>query len=229
MSRLVVLVEGQTEETFVDQVLAPHLYQRGYSSVRAHLLGNARQRSQSGGVRPWELAKRDILDDLLHDRDAVVTTMVDYYGLPDSWPGRQSSARESTLSDRATAVETSVRQDVVGSLENFDPRRFIPYVVMYEFEALLFSDPDRFAASIGHPDVSAPFRRIRQRYQTPEHIDDGPATCPSRRIADLVPGYRKSRMGSLAIRSIGLASIRRECLLFSGWIDRLEQAAPVRT
>ena len=33
MTRLLICVEGQTEETFVDQVVSPHLYDNGYSRV----------------------------------------------------------------------------------------------------------------------------------------------------------------------------------------------------
>ena len=38
--RLLVHVEGQTEETFVKDVLAPHLHRRGYASVAARLVGS---------------------------------------------------------------------------------------------------------------------------------------------------------------------------------------------
>ena len=42
MSRLLVHVEGETEETFVNELLRPHLAGRGWSVVSARLLGNAR-------------------------------------------------------------------------------------------------------------------------------------------------------------------------------------------
>ncbi len=53
MRRLLILVEGETEETFVNEVLAPHLFVRGYSRVDSKLMGNARLRSRRGGVRGW--------------------------------------------------------------------------------------------------------------------------------------------------------------------------------
>ena len=49
MKRLLVHVEGQTEETFVNELLAPHLLARGYSPVSARLMGNARLRERRGG------------------------------------------------------------------------------------------------------------------------------------------------------------------------------------
>src|SRR5256885_1583241 len=49
MARLLIHVEGETEETFVNEVLAPHLLSFGYESVSARLIGNARQRDRRGG------------------------------------------------------------------------------------------------------------------------------------------------------------------------------------
>ena len=92
MTRLLVHVEGQTEEDFVNQVLAPYLCARGFSKVGARLMGNARQRYQRGGIRAWPEARWDILNHLKEDPASISTTMVDYYGLPQGgpkgWPGR---------------------------------------------------------------------------------------------------------------------------------------------
>ena len=82
MTRILVLVEGPTEENFVNLVLAPHLYALGYIAVSARLLGNARQRSHRVGIQQWESTRQDILIHLKQDSAVLVTTMVDYYGLP---------------------------------------------------------------------------------------------------------------------------------------------------
>ena len=158
MSRLIAVVEGQTEENFVNQVLAPHLYDVGYTSVRAALIGNARLRSRRGGIRSWDSARNDIVNFLVEDQRVHVTTMVDFYGMPDSWPGRQTSVLRQAVGDKAAAVEQSLLDSIAGSLHNFDARRFIPYVVMHEFEGLLFSDPAQFATSIGESGLSQEFQ-----------------------------------------------------------------------
>lgn len=101
MTRILVHVEGQTEETFVNTVLAPHLRQFGYTDVSARFLGNARQRSKGGGIRRWDSVRKGILDHLRTDRTALATTMVDYYGLPHTWPGREQAGRHATLRARA--------------------------------------------------------------------------------------------------------------------------------
>ncbi|HEY1160150.1 MAG TPA: DUF4276 family protein, partial [Terracidiphilus sp.] len=109
----------------------------------------------------------------------------------------------------------------------FDPRRFVPLVVMHEFEALLFSDPDQFAQGIGRGDLAGELHRIRQAFPSPEEIDDAPENAPSKRIERILPGFNKVRSGVDAANAIGLATIRQECHHFNGWLDRLESLPEV--
>ena len=226
MARLLVHVEGQTEENFVNEVLAPHLYNVGFTNIRAIFLGNPRQRSRGGGVRPWGSVRKDVVNHLLEDQGRISTTMVDYYGLPLSWPGR-AEAREGrkTVIERAATVEEAVLNDISSGLTNFNPQRFVPYVVMHEFEGLLFSDPDKFARAIERPELLHQFQTIRDRFPTPEDIDDSPVTAPSKRIENLYKRYQKPISGVRAAQDISLETIRNECPLFNRWIERLEQLA----
>ncbi len=223
MARLLVHVEGYTEELFVREVLRPYLFDHGYSVVGAWTLGRRRSRNRRGGVTPWVSARRDILSHLKQDQGLVVTTMVDYYGLPQTWPGR-AEAPQQAFANRAATVESMISKDVIAELgPNFNPRRLVPYIVMHEFEGLLFSDPVRFAQSIGKPDLAARFQAIRNEFATPEEINDSAITAPSKRVRDLFAGYEKPLMGTLAAIDVGLESIRRECAGFRSWMERLEQ------
>jgi hypothetical protein len=88
MARLLIHVEGQTEEDFVNEVLRNHLVPKGYYSVEARIVGNARLRERRGGIRPWPAVKKDVVNHLQEDRTCFATTMIDYYGLPVAWPGK---------------------------------------------------------------------------------------------------------------------------------------------
>lgn len=228
MTRLLVHVEGQTEESFVKELLAGHLRSYGYSSVAARLLGNARTRSRRGGIRSWDAVQRDIIRHLKEDRGSIATTMVDYYGLPkESWPGR-SVVPSREFESRAQAVEEAMLEDIqMGMGTGFDRNRFVPFVIMHEFEALLFSDCARFADAIERPDVADRLQTIRSSFASPEQIDDSPHTAPSKRITEIVAGYDKPFMGNLAILSIGLEAIRAECPHFDDWMQRMEQLGHV--
>lgn len=207
-------------------MLGPHLYELGYWSVKARLIGNARIRARRGGIRGWQVVRNDLVRHLRQDSNCYAALMVDYYRLPQSggrsWPGRADSV-EAPMESRAGHVETALRRDLL-DLPDGDSlqRRFVPCVVLHEFEALLFSDCDRLATAIGRPDLSEPFQTIRRGFDSPEAIDDSPLTAPSKRIAKLNPEYQKRIDGINAARSIGLARICEECPSFSSWINRLE-------
>jgi hypothetical protein len=223
MPRLLVHVEGQTEETFVIEVLCEHLMRSGYSAVSARLVGNPRLRGWRGGIRSWQAVRKDILRHLKQDAGAIATTMVDYYALPHDWPGREEAPKENTSSRKAEHVEAALLADIAAEMgPRFDARRFVPLVIMHEFEALLFSDPDRFALGIGRDDLAEKLRAIRKNFANPEDINDSPETAPSKRIVQLYPGYEKPLLGPLAVIEIGLLTIRRECPHFNSWLQRLE-------
>ena len=226
MARLLIHVEGETEETFVNEVLAPHLYPCGYAKVSARLVGNSRQRDRRGGIRAWSAVRNDILNHLKEDPGCLATTMVDYYGLPQigakAWPGREAAAG-LPFPQKAPTVQDALLADICGELgDGFEANRFIPYVMMHEFEGFLFSDCERFGRGIGRPELTPQFQAIRDAFETPEEIDDSPVTAPSKRVKALVPGYEKPLLGALAVLEIGLGAIRAECPHFRNWLERLE-------
>ena len=90
MARLLIHLEGQTEEDFVNEILRDYLVERGYDDVSARIVGNARLRQRRGGIRPWPSVKRDIIHHLREDPNCIATTMVDYYGLPQEGEPRPS-------------------------------------------------------------------------------------------------------------------------------------------
>jgi hypothetical protein len=227
MSRLLIHVEGQTEEAFVNEILAPHLYGRGYEKVGARLVGNARQRDRRGGIHAWPAVRNDIIRHLREDPGSLATTLVDYYGLPQTgaraWPGRESAGL-LLYPKKAFTVEQALSEDLRREMgEAFHPDRFIPFVMMHEFEGLLFSDCVRFSVGIGRPDLKAAFQEVRDQFSSPEEINDSPVTAPSKRVERLVPGYQKPLLGTLAVLEIGLDAICRECPHFREWLQRLEK------
>jgi hypothetical protein len=226
VTRLLIHVEGETEETFVNELLADHLYRKGYTAVSARLLGNSRQRSRRGGIRSWETVRGDILRHLKEDPNCLATTMVDYYALPqganDGWPGRHE-ATSLPFPSKAASVEEAIARDIVSATQEQGSRsRFLPFVMMHEFEGLLFSDCERFAHGIGKPRLAPDFQAIRDQFSNPEEINDSPMTAPSKRIEGLVPGYDKPLYGTLAALEIGLDTIREQCPHFHHWLEQVE-------
>lgn len=138
MTRLKVVVEGQTEEAFIKRVLAPHLQDREvYATPIVVAASRTREgKNYLGGGGSFGKALRTIRDTLRNDRDAYCTTMFDYYGLPPDYPGLSADdcPPPSRLDERIEWLENRLAQEVG------DTPRFLPYLQVHEFEALLFAD-----------------------------------------------------------------------------------------
>lgn len=219
MSRVLAVVEGETERTFVQSTLAPQLALRGVL-MTARLVGKP---GRKGGVGAYGRARRDILAVLRQDTAVFCTTMFDFYGMPHNWPQRDVVDTVS-FANKAAFIENALLQDISQEMgDNFRTERFIPYVQMYEFEALLFSDPDVLAQTMQQPDVAVELHKIEAQFDSPERINDNFETAPSKRLQKLFPAYNKVLYGTLAAQRIDLSTIRQKCPHFSGWLTKLEE------
>lgn len=235
MSRLFIQVEGPTEEDFVNEVLRRHLVDsHSYHSVDARIVGNSRLREKRGGIRGWSVVRKEIVERLQYDRGVFITMLVDYYALPkgspedDGWPGRSAPAN-LPFAQKAAQVKQALAGDIAVALPDpRDHRRFIPFIVMHEFEALLFSDPAAMARGFNHADAEADLAAIAGQFSTPEEINDSPLTAPSKRIIKVFEDrgydrYEKPLLGNLAALEITLPVIRAKCPLFGVWLSKLEK------
>jgi hypothetical protein len=217
MIRVHVICEGQSEEMFVNEVLAEHLLSRGLYLYPSRI---GKPGHKGGNVRVERL-----LFDVrarLHDVESYCTTFFDFYGLPMDFPGRREAGLLTGVCAKARCVQDALLRVVTEKLGEDAGARFLPYVQMHEFEALLFSDPAAFAAAIGRPELGAPLQGVRDSHPTPEDINDGPNTAPSKRVLALHAGYDKVWHGSLAAIEMGLDAIRADCVLFHDWLLAVE-------
>ena len=219
MNRVVAIVEGQTEKTFVSAVLAPQLALQGVF-ITAQLVGKP---GHKGGVGAYSRARRDIMAVLRQDTTAFCTTMFDYYGMPSSWPQRKL-ASDMPFEEKAALVENAILHDIIQEMgSSFHPNRFIPYIQMHEFEALLFSDPDKLAQTMQAPNMAATLHEIESSFGSPEMINDRIETAPSKRLTKLFPSYNKVIDGTRAAQHITLPKMRQKCTHFSAWVTKLEE------
>ena len=221
MIRLNIVVEGQTEETFVNRVLADHLGAFNISttarSVQTSRKGATRYR---GGVLNYSQVRRDI-DKWMHEGnnpDAYFTTMLGFYALPHDFPDFATARGHSDPYVRVSILETALARDL-------PHLRFVPYLQLHEFEALLLADPQHFDCYfLDHADAIQRLSALAQA-NTPELIDDGPLTAPSKRIIAEIPEYagQKVSAGPVIAQKIGIATLRERCPHFHQWLEKLEQ------
>ncbi len=226
--RVNIIVEGPTEETFVNKILAVDLGPRGIS-ISARSVETKRKKSRfdrsieikRGGLSKYDKVKRDIQRWLKEDRGAYLTTMFDLYELPPDFPNRQLTRRQSDPYKKVMMLEKGLAEDI-------DDPRFIPYIQLHEFEGLLFSDVEAIDHVLEIYQGSShlkELRDIRTQFNTPEEIDEGRTTAPSKRLLNLYEGYDKVLFGSLIARRIGLELIREECPHFNKWVSKMLELA----
>lgn len=213
--QVIAVVEGKCEQEFVAHILAPYL--RNFCIfVRPIQIAKP---GLPGGIRPWVAVKPQLEAVLKSDRRHIVTTLVDYYGLPMDWPGR-SQAKLLPKGYAPSARATLIEQAIMSEFSEYGPR-FVPFVMMHEFEALLYAQPEILGQSIGHSGLE---RMMVSATATdePEAINDSPITAPSKRILGVYPGYRKVLHGGGALQRIPLSTLRSKCPHFNDWVVHLE-------
>ncbi len=221
--RVNAIVEGRTEEAFVGKLVSPFLANFGvYVNGRSVQTGQHRGRTYRGGMTTFEKAKADIERWLRQDRSAYVTTMFDLYALPSDFPGMTQVSTTDPY-EKAKFLERSLAAAIGNP-------RFLPYIQLHEFEGLLFSDVEAIHSVMELDNPRSQLRRlraVRREFKSPEHINDGKHTAPSKRLEDWYPGYQKTLHGILIAEEIGLDRMRRECVHFNEWLSTLEVLEPL--
>jgi len=219
-----IVVEGQTEQTFVRDVLAPAIAPKGIY-LSAALIGKP---GHKGGNVFFDRAKVDICNFLKQRNDIYVTTMFDYFRIDSKWPGRTDVQRKArngitlTAIDKANILESATHDEIISAFPSYNSEnRFIPYIEMHEFEALLFSDANILAEKT-EIDVSK-IEEILDEHGAPEEINEDPLKAPSKQLEALKSDYRKVAMGKTVSEVIGIEKIREQCPHFNDWLVKLEQ------
>ena len=202
MLRLMIYCEGETEESFVNEVLYSHLLNMNIATSSY----NCR------GVSTYGRIKKEIVRLCKHDRTATITTMLDYYGLPKDTPGLDTA--HGNLYERINHIELAIAADL-GNLPNL-----IFNLIVHEFEGLLFTDTSAFT-EIADIDAIAKLQKVKENFESPEHINNSVATAPSKRIDSIIPSYAKRLDGARLARRIGIDNISKQCLHFSEWITKI--------
>jgi len=228
MTRLYIFAEGQTEQTYGDIVLKRHLAALGIYLQGPILIAHARRRGRThrGGGRNYTAMKNDILRFLQQEkgRDVYFTTMIDLYALPTDFPGRSDSEKlRNSPYDRIAKLEECFLHDIVDPWGR--PSRFIPHIQLHEFEAILFCRPAAFASFFGNCSKQIEsLEAIAGSFKSPELIDDGAQTAPSKRIIREFPDYEgaKTTAGPQIAEQTGIENVRDRCPHFNQWLKQLE-------
>ena len=217
MTRLLMLVEGQSEEIFVKQTLTPYLAERGVYVQPPIVLWTKRTPGGGGfrgSVSNWSQIRRN-LTPLIYDTDAWVTTLLDFYGLPDDFPGYLEACGPGERRVQVAMLQEKFAAEVKHP-------KFIPFFAMHEFEAWLFCSPDVVAEHFGNAGLAGKIRSAVQHAGEPELINHGEKTHPKARLHGMGVGYKETSDGPTLMKKIGIPVIRDACTHFAAWLARLE-------
>jgi hypothetical protein len=222
MNKIMLLVEGPTEEKFVKLVLSPHWPE----CCLVPIICNTKRTDEAiykGGRVGYFHFRKQICNLLMDSSTVLVTTMVDYEEMPHDFPGRTESKSIRDIFDNVKHVESEIGKNVSN-------KKFLPFVMLHEFEALLFSKPEVIAQVLDDKKLVQPLCEIRKEKpeyeKTPEAINDSPDTCPSARIEKLCAKrklhYGKPTDGPIIAEKIGLETIMAQCPHFREWIGKID-------
>lgn len=213
MKRLFIVVEGQTEEAFVKELMIPYFISNGIYDVRPVLIQTSK--GHKGGFVNYEHLKND-LQRLLKSQgqDVIVSTFVDFFRCPEL----PSQAKVDSLPSHSKKVEEM--QNIMAS--DINDWRFIPYIQLHEFEALLFSAANGFEMYFDEK-ISNEIQGIIDSFDNPEDINSAPETAPSKRLIRIIPDYDKVLYGNIVALEIGLPIMLEKCPRFRAWVELLIQ------
>jgi hypothetical protein len=216
MKRIIIICEGQTEQAFCNDVLQSH-----FNASDIYIEFPTIKKSE-GGIISWHSLKKQVINHLKQDKTAIVTTLIDYYGIKPKhdFPQWQESLSKSNKTERLLFLENAMITEIDDSLRN----RFFPYLQLHEFEGLLFSDLQVFDNNFEEDEFNDYDYLVEtiEAFNNPEMINDGNETAPSKRLSKIINSYDKTIMGPILASETGLATIRQKCPRFNEWITKLE-------
>lgn len=212
MKRLYIIVEGQTEQEFVKDIIVPYFSNLGFNDVRPFLIRTSR--TGRGGFVNYLHLKNDIIRLLKQETEIIITTLVDFFRMPINIPKYDECInRNVNIFDKVLCLEKSIGDDI-------SDRRFIPYIQLHEFEAILFSSNKGFEYYY-EPKIYSQTQSIIDKYENPELINDRPETAPSKRLLKIIPSYDKVIDGNVIAMEVGFIAINEKCSRFRNWISQI--------
>ena len=216
MKRLHIIVEGDTEVEFIKNILKPFLIKNGIKNISVSKIKHSK-----GGLNKYTHLKTDILN-CIYQSDIIVSTMIDYYGLPSDFPEyEQIVSTNDTADAKVDKLEEAIKNEI-NLDKNMDFNNFIPYIQLHEFEALIFSNIEVIKKLYSEREFNySLLDEVIRKFPNPEEINDSIDTAPSKRLLSLYKGYNKIIDGNNILSGIGIETIMQKCGRFSGWIGQL--------
>ena len=221
MKRIFIVVEGETEERFLRQLVYSHFISRGIHIEGQQWITNRKLSTKGGGNNFDKIENhvKNLVSRYKTDSSVFISTMIDLYAFP-----KQGNTIYDNDVKRVVNGKQKAQLLQIKFAERISYRNFIPYVQLHEFETLLLTKPD--ALMNFFTDKLGAIENIKNEIigMLPEEINDTPQGAPSKRIIKHLPAYEKQKTtaGVTTAEKIGLPFLRDHCPHFNEWITALE-------
>lgn len=215
MANIFLIVEGSTEEQFYKNelqkqyVLPDGSYRHFFNVVQMPTKKNIYSRGNKGGRVSYQVCVNNIRRFIrMSTHCQLVILILDYYGLDESFSDHLTT-EYSSLDQRVEAIQARLESDI-GELY------FRFRLQVHEFEAYLYSDPQKVAGHFQKPEAQTQLEGVLAKFgNDPERINNHPKTAPSKRLEALFPEFGKTTDGLILARKISVPVIREKCTRFN--------------
>lgn len=221
MKKVFIVVEGETEERFLRNVLYNHLITQNIHIEAQQWLTN-RKLGIGGGGNNFDLIEnhlKRLMSRYQHDKEVFISVMIDLYAFPKGGNSIYDyEVQQLNLGkDKALLLQHKLS-------ERMQYKNFIPYIQLHEYEALLLSQPEALQTFYTNKEQEIIRLKAEIEGMHPEEINDTPTGTPSKRIIKHIPIYKKQKTtaGVAAAEKIGLPILRSKCPHFNDWVTKLE-------
>lgn len=130
MKNVYIYCEGPTEESFINEILYPYFFNIGIA-VYPIVCTTKRTASKKykGGVSDYNKIKRELTVLCKSHPNEHVTTMFDYYAMPENTP--EIGLHDPDIYERIGKIEAAVNRDIGQANCMF-------HFMLHEFEGILF-------------------------------------------------------------------------------------------
>lgn len=210
MSRLVFIVEGDTEILLIEKLVVPYLYQNGLQiPCNCQTIITNRKQHKKGGVGSYGKFKNEVIR-TLSQPNVIVSSVIDFFRLPTDFPAYSNDVSKIDL------IENAIWADLGCN------KQFVPYIQKHEVEALMFADSSGFDFIIDSPQQMTLIAEIIASYPNPENINNSPESAPSKRLEKIF-NYDKTRDGEMIFSIIQMEQVLKKCPRFKYWIEKLQK------
>ena len=224
MKHIYIVVEGQSEEKFVQNILVPYFaYKNIFLTAEPVITGRSTKGKYcKGGGNSYKLYKNHIerlIKQFSNAKNYYFTTMIDLYALPTDFPKLDESKVHSDKYKLVQFLESSFNEDI-------SARNFIPYIQLHEFETLMFHNLEKIADEFFDINVNLKeFQKEINQYDNLELINSSPSKAPSKRIDKYTNGQyctRKVSASANILKDIDVDLLRDKYTHFNQWLQKIE-------